>query len=166
MNKYIKYYNNIEKKSLKKEHLKLVNGETDEHTVFEFEVYVFDMSATIYRENFKKYEVNMVCMLSDINIGIFEGQVNGQYPDNIKGLETGIKVTVRGIIDENKVVESGNFTSDIAFSLPEIKWDKMVLGPIDEETPSNPDEGGSGEITPPNPDDENDKDDICDVAAI
>ena len=139
---------------IKKEYSKLVNGETDEHTVWEFDAYIFDMSATNYKENFKKYEVNMVCMLSDINIGIFEGQVNGQYPDNIKGLNTGIKVTIRGIIDENKVVESGKFTSDIAFSLPEIKWDGMVFGPIEDIIPPNPDDGGNDgdDVTPPIPD--------------
>ena len=121
-------------KQIFNEYLALKNGETTKHTLWSFTGTVLDMSATEFNTTYNNYNVKMIIEVDDVNIGIYNGQVDGAYPTDITGLEVGVKVNVVGEIKEEYSMSSGIYHADIEFSYPNITWDK---GDINEPTPDD-----------------------------
>lgn len=109
-------------KQIEAEYQALKAGTTTTHTVWTATGIVVDMSATKYNSSFKNYNVKLIVLVGETYIGIYNGFINGKYPENIDGLEVGAAVTFTGIIKEEYTLTSGNYTAQIEFSNPEISW--------------------------------------------
>jgi 2',3'-cyclic-nucleotide 2'-phosphodiesterase (5'-nucleotidase family) len=120
------------------EYKALVKFEKNEKTTWTFEGFIIDMSATTYNDLYENYEVTMILDVSGIRIGISKGQVDGNYPVDITGLQNGVQVTVEGQIDQFNTVESGSVHSSICFYKPEISWTFE-----DDNNGNNPDDDNS-----------------------
>ena len=105
------------------EYNKLISNSTDNHTLWTFEGKVIDMTETKFNTRYNNYNVMLILDVDGVLIGIYNGFVDGTYPDNIDGLKVGTIVSVTGIIEENYQLTSGNYTALIEFSKPEISWD-------------------------------------------
>ena len=120
------------------EYQALKNGTTTKHTVWSFTGTVLDMSATSFNSTYNSYNVRMILDVYGVKIGIYDGQVDGSYPNDITGLEPGVEVDVVGTIAEEYTLTSGIFKSNIEFSKPNISWDK---GENNETNVLNPNPG-------------------------
>lgn len=105
------------------EYNKLISNSTDNHTLWTFEGKVIDMTETKFNTRYNNYNVMLILDVDGVLIGIYNGFVDGTYPDNIDGLKVGTIVSVTGIIEEDYQLTSGNYTALIEFSKPEISWD-------------------------------------------
>ena len=97
-------------------------GTTTNHTEWFFTGKILDMTATKFNDKYQTYNVRLILDVDGVLIGIYDGQVNGSYPTDISGLKVGIELTVKGIIQENYTVNSGEYTALIEFAKPNISW--------------------------------------------
>ena len=109
--------------AIKKEYEALISGETTHHTLWTITGVIVDMDATYFNEQYQNYNVKMIIEVDGVLIGIYNGQVNGKFPDNIDGLAVGVMVTATGTIAENYIITSGKYTTPIQLGRPEISWD-------------------------------------------
>ena len=93
------------------------------HTEWTVTGTVVDMRATSYDADRLCYNVQFIMEVDGVLIGIYNGQVNGENPKNIEGLQVGTLVTVTGTIAEGYTLTSGNLTAEIDFSRPKISWE-------------------------------------------
>ena len=99
------------------EHSDLVKLQKTDKTTFTFKGVVVDMSLTYYDDLDENYEVTMILDVSGVNIGILSGQVKGNNPKDIKGLEVKTEVTVIGQIDHYETLICGNEYTSICLIL-------------------------------------------------
>lgn len=107
---------------IQEEYNALINGTTTIHTIWTFKGKVVDMTTTKYNDKYQSYNVRLILDVDGVLIGIYDGQVNGSYPTSISGLAVGVEVTVTGIIEEKYTFTSGDYTTNIEFSKPDINW--------------------------------------------
>lgn len=113
------------------EYAGLKAGTITEHTVWTFTGEVVDMTATVFNNTYGTYNVKLIVDIEGVLVGVYNGQVNSQYPSSIPNLAVGTQLTVTGTIAENYTMSSGNYTVSIEFSYPEISWDDTSVGTTD-----------------------------------
>ena len=98
-------------------------GTTTNHTNWDFDATIVDMTATAYNSTYNTYNLKFIASVDGILIGVYNGQVNGAYPANIDGLAVGTVVNIKGVIAEKYTMTSGSYSTNIEFSMPEISWE-------------------------------------------
>mgnify|MGYP003290994002 CR=1 FL=1 len=117
---------------IKAEYDNLKSGITTEHTVWSITGKIVALDCSLNEQN-NNYYVKAILDIDGVMIGIYSGQVNGNYPTNVIGLEVGGSLTASGIIAEKYSLTIGDITALIEFSKPEISWEGM-----DMNRPSGP----------------------------